>query len=172
MKIRNGFVSNSSSSSFIVFGNTFEEEHIPEKAYSSYDGKVFNLVLPNRAYTNQFGWEDTSYQSVMAKLNFAAIQAFYMKDDLPVYKAYVDRITKAVKGDFEKTHPGKELEIEIYDFESERGYDYPYIDHQSASYEGANTEIFESDDLMRNFLFNGNSYIQGGNDNYGGYYED
>jgi hypothetical protein len=40
-----------------------------------------------------------------------------------------------------------------------------YIDHQSASYEGENMEMFEDEQTLHDFLFSNNSYIQTGNDN-------
>jgi len=48
---------------------------------------------------------------------------------------------------------------------NEKTKDYCYIDHQSSATEGMNTEIFDSEDQLKNFLFSSNSYIQGGNDN-------
>lgn len=42
---------------------------------------------------------------------------------------------------------------------------YGYIDHQSASYEGDNIKMFESEETLTRFLFSEDSFIQGGNDN-------
>lgn len=168
MKIRHGFVSNSSSSSYIVFGDSSSFEHIPDSAYDINPvSNKYEIILPNRNYTYEFGWEDWSYTYVMEKLNFASIQAHYMKDKPVVYSDFMDKLISAVTRDFKDTHPGlSEDDLEVtFDFENHGVCDYPYIDHQSASYEGENTEMFASDEDMHNFLFNTGVFIQGGNDN-------
>jgi len=168
MKIRHGFVSNSSSSSYIVFGESSSRCHIPESAYTIDPiTNKYQITLPDRNYTYEFGWEDWSYTDVMEKLNFASIQAHYMEDKPVVYADYMEKILSAVTRDFKETHPGEsEDSLEVtFDFEKHGLCDYPYIDHQSASYEGENIEMFASDEDMDDFLFNPQTFVQGGNDN-------
>lgn len=163
MKIRSGFVSNSSSSSYIVIDNSSKIEHIPEEAYIRDEDGKFELLLPNRNYTYEFGWEECTYQGVMEKLNFAVIQTDYIKNNTSLHQDWMEKIIEVVFRDFEETHPGQSLSIN-FDFE-EKGWNYPYIDHQSSSAEGANTEMFDSVEKLYDFVFNEDSYIQGGNDN-------
>ena len=168
MKFRHGFVSNSSSSSFIVFEKDFVRAHIPEDAYIiNPDSNQYEIILPNRKYTYEFGWEHRVYYTVMDKLNFAVIQANYLEGNPKRYEECINMIESAIRKDFEETHPGefgRGLEI-VYDFEPQ-GFDIgPYIDHQSSATEGENIEMFDSDDDMDNFLFNTETYIQGDNDN-------
>jgi hypothetical protein len=51
------------------------------------------------------------------------------------------------------------------DYHPPEGYTWAYIDHQSAACEGSNTEMFNSRDDLKNFLFCPDSLIQTGNDN-------
>ena len=72
MKIRNGFVSNSSSSSFVVIGSG--NIRIPK-----FNKKV--LMVPEDFGGNtEFGWEETRYSDLGSKINFAYLQTQYIDD--------------------------------------------------------------------------------------------
>lgn len=43
---------------------------------------------------------------------------------------------------------------------------YGYIDHSSSACEDQNLEMFETEENLKNFLFNNSSYIQNDNDNH------
>lgn len=163
MKIRKGFVSNSSSSSYIVIGNSSKIEHIPDEAYEKEYDRTYTLKLPHENYTCEFGWEIYTYSDVMERLNFAAIQTRYVMENHLKYEDWIDKIITAVKKDFKETHPGCELNVE-FDY-GENSYDC-YIDHQSSAIEGENIEMFDSERNMYDFIFDAESYIQGDNDNY------
>lgn len=139
MKVRHGFVSNSSSSSFVVIAP--DDIYFPEFE----DNKLilsYSFLLGN----SEFGWEEETYWGFFSKFNWAYLQTSGNEAYLLMLKTVVEDNTKCV--------------VE-YDLEFE---DVPgYIDHQSVG--GENLVIFESEDNLKNFLFSQSSYIQTGNDN-------
>lgn len=144
MKIRNGFVSNSSSSSFIVISSDYNEllPSIPE---------VLTFSHSMRCGSYEFGWEEYAHNDFYSKFNFCVIQASYIPEKFLEYWFMLENVMKSI---------GVTIE---YDVEVENTY--AYIDHQSASYEGMNMEMFEDEQTLHDFLFGNNSYIQTGNDN-------
>ena len=159
MKIRNGFVSNSSSSSFIIIGNG---EHSTERPCLVDDGV---LVIGNIGET-QFGWERREYRSMWDKINFAYMQAMYLKGGQG--DAWLEMLNDVLKKKFNASSVVYLVGIDWCGDEVETEYGricQGYIDHQSASYEGDNTEMFDNEDSLERFLFCEDSYIQGSNDN-------
>lgn len=144
MKIRNGYVSNSSSSSFIVISDN-GKLCFPKKQdvyYLGEDGEY------------EFGWQIEDYFDMDSKINFAYIQAStdqgwlkMLEDVLYEYVGYSITPTITKKWD----HPKLK---------------HACIDHQSSASEGENTEMFESKEKLIAFLFNPDSYIHNDNDNH------
>lgn len=142
MKYRQGFVSNSSSSSFIVIG----------------DGSVSIRSLPVDFIIGEeghceFGWDVDEWYDFESKLNFAYLQSTHNYQwRQMLLKVLRDRgavnISCCLSEDY-----GRD------------GKKWAYIDHQSAACEGMNTEMFDSEEELIKFLFCPQSYIQGGNDN-------
>ena len=180
MKIRNGFVSNSSSSSFVVNKKTNADfTDIPKEMMKKKPG-YYTIVLPQKNHgCSDFGWEVTRWMDTASKLNYATIQAMYSKNKWD----YLYTLEKAIGKRFKETH-GENEDIYVYWNYNAVFYgsedQFATIDHQStlADYECSNWaqrngemsvvhDIFESVENMENFLFNPDAYIQGGNDNGG-----
>lgn len=161
MKVRQGFVSNSSSSSFIVIKNNnlvipeFSEDilEVPE----SFGGNL------------EFGWGPNDHFDFGSKLNFAYMQTQYRGQEVEPL------LEKAMNALDIETNPWlnlletvlkenlrvKEIEWNI-DMENIQGY----IDHQSNASRGENTEMFDSAEALKNFLFSQDSIIHEDNDNH------
>ena len=75
--IRNDFVSNSSSSSFIVINDCVSDK---DKKRTLENVKNINKIyLPTKYGTYNFGWENKTYDDIWSKLNFCAIQLHDLK---------------------------------------------------------------------------------------------
>jgi hypothetical protein len=154
MKVRTGFVSNSSSSSFIVIGNG---DHLVVNK------PIDHLIIPG-TFGGQtcFGWEDIQYDTFGDRLNWATLCALYQRDTGDF--SWLDMLTEVLR---------EELNLKSYDIEynfsltdSTTGEVFGYIDHQSTHLENPeNGVMFASKQALKDWLFAINSYIQGGNDN-------
>jgi len=148
MKIRNGFVSNSNSSSFIVIepGN-----HVQLK-----DSCVNSEFIGGAEGESEFGWDPQDFYDSYSKINFAFLQS----ENNPVWRSMLVDVIKGQTGCSEISW------LITSDWKEPNGTKHGYIDHQSAACEGSNTELFDSSDMLRDFLFNSNSYIHTDNDNH------
>lgn len=179
MKLRNGFISNSSSSSFVVFGDTFEEENIPEDTFVQTSLNNYEITLPIVQADKEFGWDIIRYKGILTKLNFAICQVYYtaitnyecenntiidFRDKNPCGERE-SLLRKAIENNFRKTH-GENCNLKIIiNLALIGGFNGAYIDHGSSAVENKNVEIFDSIEKMEDFLFNANTYIQGNNSN-------
>ncbi len=167
MKIRKGFVSNSSSSSFIV---------IKTGKYEIESYKNDLIVIPMEDGVYQFGWQIEKYFDFSSKLNFAFLQALYSErfDYLEMIENVLERELGIEKIIFTNPSALRINCIPLTIFDSLRltsvgpdpddRYIDCYIDHQSI--EDENLEMFESEEILKDFLFSRNSYIQNDNDNH------
>lgn len=153
MKIRNGFVSNSSSSSFICVVNS-NNKVIPEKHELFIDNEY--KIGEHNTGEYQFGWQTSVYNDVISKINFSYIQAKILEE----------------KGNSEPIKMLEELLTDIYKIDKIKwtNIDAFYIDHASSAEEDRNCEMFESKESLMNFIFDSGSYIDNDNDNREDYY--
>ena len=150
MKLRTDFVTNSSSSNYVVIGKSGKLE-----LEGTYKGRPFDIGEEGHS---EFGWEVRKYKSVYDRINFAALQVMgeerYSHSKNMLY-ALIKKHTGAT-----------EVNCILSDkYNPPGGCIWGYIDHQSTIAEGENTEIFASKETLKSFLFDEDSYIQGGNDN-------
>lgn len=144
MKIRSGFVSNSSSSSFIVIDK--------RGAFQKLDIQGSWVVDGSQGET-EFGWSSNTYFDIYSKINFAYMQALYIEND-----DWIEMLEDVIKENSEVTDIDWVLNTDNVGV-------FAYIDHQSASYEGENIEMFDSKEDLTWFIFGPNSEIVTGNDN-------
>lgn len=95
----------------------------------------------------QFGWEWEKYNDALTKANYAAI---FSRNDSK-WRNLLEEVIKVQTG-------ASNVQFNINDDS--------YIDHQSDVIEGGSaTEAFESQEKLRHFIFNKNSWLFTGNDN-------
>ena len=158
MKIRTGFVSNSSSSSFLVI-KSGDRQVVPLKNNVLFvDGKLGET---------EFGWENTRRHDVFSKINFTYLQLLYVKeyDEDNKLKSRYNKWFKMLEKVIKKETGANRIEWKITTDWEDKINKVGHIDHQSSAYEGVNLEMFESEKALKTFLFHHDSYIQGGNDN-------
>ena len=172
MKDRNDFVSNSSSSSFIVITDSGAFD-----APRSFCGE--KVTLPNAEFgQTEFGWQTERYGDFWSKLNWCAI-VISDKRGMEEGDGPEDELSERV---LEPWYRADEMERNLKEVCAELGYDvsvrrkgedecewdYGYIDHQSAIFEDPdNARMFKTKKALRDFLTNSGSYIDNSNDNGG-----
>lgn len=159
MKLRSGFVSNSSSSSFISF--SAKDELISTTSYAEYVNDP--LVVDGNFGVTEFGWGPDVIKGWQNMVTFAYLQTRYAKND-----DWLDMLENVIK----KTLGISEIiwEIALNRWESDDDYDKNktcgYIDHQSNATEEKNTKMFVDEDSLTKFIFGKRSYINLDNDNH------
>lgn len=180
MKVRSDFVSNSSSSSFVVIRDCGRWIRTAEEAgLSEWAGK--ELVLPNKAIgLSEFGWEIQIYDGIGEKLNWCAlclIEIATLENEIKHRDA-----EKWIRKNPHAGKSGEYLEMlkrlcrETYGIgvrlpePDDDGFlnedDFGYIDHQSGPMENPDAaSMFASYEALERFVCNTASHIDGGNDN-------
>ena len=142
------FETNSSSSHSISISSTgaIDTTLIPND-----DGIL--LIGPGANETG-FGWEIASYYDAETKAVYAYLQALYSKS-----QEYMNMLYKVI---LDQTGADEVIFTLSDSFNDD---DYGYIDHQSAIYETP-FEPFDSEEDLKNFIFNKSSELQTDNDNH------
>jgi hypothetical protein len=169
MKIRNGFVSNSSSSSFVAIAKKRDKEIPVPITYSN------TLMIPrNLSGETEFGSNSGKYSDFDSKLNFLILQALYA-DDINC----ISFIYQILRQKFGNIDIKNNLRLDFVDFDDGDDSEeldkihFGSIDHQSIG-EGF-LEFFEGSpedkkknlasrayslvEKMYNFLFMNDSYL-------------
>ena len=139
MKIRSSFVSNSSSSSFVVIN-----------ARGGYIKPALNdnLVVGKYFGCSEFGWGP---EEDIGDFGSRVIWAYLQSES--VNNKYLQMIEKVIK----ENSNVQNIEWKVLG----------YIDHQSKIRERPeNEEIFKSKEVLKDFLFGADSYIHVDNDNH------
>lgn len=139
MKTRNGFVSNSSSSSFVIIAEGGHQEPTPNWAMSRV------LHLGDSVGETEFGWGPETIRGLGSRLNLAWILSENDSDRrYELEKALRERFPNIKEVEFHST--------------------YPYVDHQS--FDSMSDDVFRDEESLRNFLFLTGSEIHLDNDNH------
>ena len=174
MKNRTDFVSNSSSSSFIVIGDNTQKFNFNDQT----------IEIPNSDEgQKEFGWQFEKYDDFWSKLNFCAIQLDQIKENYKYaeenyknsqedwekriyknYKEWYDRLDNMWDTLVDVCRSEFHLNIELKDHDK-IDHMFAYIDHQSSVTDNDNMEMFDSYDSLYRFLSCSDSYIKCGNDN-------
>lgn len=155
MKIRNGFVSNSSSSSFIVISlDGGYSKELNWEALLEYSGGP--MVVNYSFGKTDFGWGPEKISDTPSKIIFSYLRAQYADRN-----SWIEMLEKVIKEHTKCSEIKWVVGIDEY----EDHVDFAYIDHQSVEGE-ANTEMFNDEYTLSRFLFCPQSCIQLDNDNH------
>lgn len=144
MKLRQDFITNSSSSSYIIINTKDGYETL----------SATEIYLIGELGKTEFGWEIENTHDIHSRINFAYIQAHSINN-----QEWLNMLDKVIK----ENSNIKEL---IYCIGDYNGKNWGYIDHQSNACESENIEMFENEEILKDFIFGKNSYIHTDNDNH------
>ena len=144
MKIRAGFVSNSSSSSFIVPDMRVPEtlDYSPLKSFFNlnestldYEGaprEIYSITLPVTKGRKYFGWAEIRYKTFADKLNYLFLQIQSLHQDVPLKNKLEYALERTLKSICEKAYNLKELKYGEFAVRVDYNYLFPF------------TSVFES----------------------------
>lgn len=152
MKIRSDFVTNSSSSSYIVL---FKEANDLEDIKKSLSGKIIVLGKKGTIVFTRSYKKSTDFYS---KLNFIGLTAMYLQEE--------DYLKNFMKKTLDCDIDFTKLEKMQEDFKA-------FIDHQSIPSKWSNGEdesytMFHNEKMLKQFLFSDRSFLIMDSDEYDG----
>lgn len=166
MKRREGYVSNSSSSSYVVVPREVVDDCSHDKWTD--DSVILTMFIGDRCGEQwngekwdgffdggekEFGWQTEEYHDFESKWNWLVLQAFYDGDE------YITQINDFLH----RIDPSFEIDWGKVEKLTEGEGGYAYIDHQSVDAKSTFEEI--SPIGIAEWLLNGKCYINNGNDN-------
>lgn len=98
----------------------------------------------------EFGWEWEKFNDTLTKANYCAVYASYTGK-----KSILKKVIKDYTG-------AKKVKFKFSTNWDHGRYNHSYIDHQSID---VCDELFESEEELKNFIFNDSSWLFTGNDN-------
>lgn len=180
MKQRLGFVSNSSSSSYICYPEHSEETIKPKRQPNwVYDPVGLPEKKIGKIGCKEFGWGPEELHDSESKINWCFLQAGYACNEeflekiALVIEDYEECVIRDLSNLFTTEKPDRPYEICSFKFRGKEYYmdGFYYIDHQSTCLERPqNGKMLESMDKIRTFIY-GEAFIVLQNDNdYDDYY--
>jgi hypothetical protein len=194
MKKRNGFISNSSSSSFVVFGSS-DVYSIPQMPKNLKDKTTLSVPFIFGGEI-EFGRQRDNYRDFGSRLNFAYLQAkslqdAYLDDCKQFYTGFktpeitellnnhCDDVQLLEKVLIKHINGLKKIDWRLLDYhefqkrESKNNFEsgawaQGYIDHGSLWHDKLDVylDIFKDEDTLFEWLFNNSNYIANRSDEY------